>query len=199
MSRPTVEDMRRDLGADLAAIKDACEPGCPWIKAEIAHGWMQDILREAARLVEQGPPPERVLLLALGRYGWPAAIRRAQHAEAEVREFVRLAHAAANATDDAAHARAVHDFIEQARGNGWTDVPETVVHQAVQQAERAVAEIQRLQAAGAGMLAALKELLAAYEDGVNQCHCDRSGHMVPGPCTACRARGAIALAEGRAG
>ncbi len=44
------------------------------------------------------------------------------------------------------------------------------------------------------MLAALAELLAAYEDGTPQCHCERSGHASPAPCVACQARDAIAKA-----
>jgi hypothetical protein len=47
-----------------------------------------------------------------------------------------------------------------------------------------------------GLVEALKELLEAYEDGASQCHCDRSGHMAPGPCTPCKARDAIAQAGG---
>lgn len=46
------------------------------------------------------------------------------------------------------------------------------------------------------LLAALDDFLSAYEDGVPQCHCANSGHMVPAPCTPCRARDAQAKARG---
>jgi hypothetical protein len=53
----------------------------------------------------------------------------------------------------------------------------------------------RLMEAAPDLLAALVELLEAYEDGTPQCHCTRSGRMAPAPCTPCRARDAIAQAR----
>jgi hypothetical protein len=62
--------------------------------------------------------------------------------------------------------------------------------------DRLAREAQAM-AAAPGLVLACKELLAAYEDGVPQCHCDRSeGHMAPAPCTSCRAKDALKAAEG---
>lgn len=76
---------------------------------------------------------------------WDILEKECERLEAELREFVRLAQVVANATDDATNAQAVHEIIQQARGNGWTDVPEPVALQLVKRAEAAEAEAKRLQ------------------------------------------------------
>jgi hypothetical protein len=46
------------------------------------------------------------------------------------------------------------------------------------------------------LLASLEEMLAAFEDGTDQCCCTNGGHASPAPCPTCRARKVIAGAKG---
>jgi hypothetical protein len=89
--KPTKEDMARDLAADLKTC-EAARPG-PWTheyfaahdQHDVAHGPPDDASERFSILEEL--TSEDAELIAEARQGWPAAIRRAMAAEAEVQRL----------------------------------------------------------------------------------------------------------------
>jgi hypothetical protein len=87
--QPTPEDLARDLEADLA-LCEAASPG-PW-RAEVDHlGHWRILWRHSgdhSSVMRRGKAFDEAdaAFIAAARTGWPAAIRRARAAEAELLE-----------------------------------------------------------------------------------------------------------------
>ena len=119
MDKPTAEDLARDLEADLAVCEKAPPP--PWVKTQIGHFEGNPDWCEYEVVSPEGPvcgnqscypPPASHVemdMIAAARSGWPAAIRRARAAEAEVERLRKELYAIADQplNDDQMRMRAV--------------------------------------------------------------------------------------------
>ncbi len=184
---------KRDFDADLALCENA-SPG-PWKPCECSYaGACQG--RGLRLLWCDGVPHEAdETFAAAARTGWPAAIRRVNELEASDQEWTRLAlavRAADESGDDGALGKALWALYEQARGNGWTDLPEPLVKQVldreealagrVAELEVEVARLQRQCAGHCERIAAASEVLSKCAEKGQLCgRCAACGGVVEVP------------------
>lgn len=85
--KPTVQDKNRDLGSDLT-VCDAATDG-PWVYMgddKIFDGEVRTC-DKFILIADKSDRPDDMFFIAEAREGWPAAIRRAMEAEAEVKRL----------------------------------------------------------------------------------------------------------------